>query len=97
MTTERRRGGALSSFTEKFRFPIWKIDRDFAFRIGCCSTVLAKANGKKRFLFTSKGSFRLGSIDRSGQSSFLLYCRDMNRNGSSAKSINAADMARLGL
>ena len=27
MTTERRRGGALSSFTEKFRFPIWKIDR----------------------------------------------------------------------
>ncbi len=27
MTTERRRGGPLSSFTEKFRFPIWKIDR----------------------------------------------------------------------
>ena len=27
MTTERRRGGALSSFTEKFRFPIWKTDR----------------------------------------------------------------------
>jgi hypothetical protein len=46
MTTERRQVGAPWSFTEKFRFPIWKIDRGFPFRSGCCSTVLAKVNGK---------------------------------------------------